>query len=296
MKPIALTFLTALIVAGCSTPPEDVPVTNNVTAAPTVAQDWPTTTYEYPSDGGRTLKMDVYAPKAGTSLHRAVILIHGGGWIGGSRTQMLDIGKTLAAEGLTPISIDYTLANVKLWPAQLEDAQAAVRFVRSKAKDFDIDPKAIAAAGVSAGGHLSLFLGSVDAPKDGVSSRVQAVCSISGIHDLNQPLTTVGDTYHIIEQLLGEKGKPDHDARRKASPIEAASKSTAPVLFVQGTVDPLVPQAQSDKAAERLKALGVEAKVVLVEGMGHGIQPTTDPQRKALQDIANWLKSHLTGR
>lgn len=296
MKPLALTILAVLLLAGCSSPSSDDVAADDTPPPiqrPGVQMPTNVFTEEFPSAAGRSLMIDRYAPDATLNLHRGVILIHGGGWIGGSRSEMAQIAGALNKKGFTAFSIDYTLAREKLWPAQLEDAQAAVRFVRSKAKEFGVDPHWIGAAGVSAGGHLSMFLGYTDAPKDGVSSRVQAVCSISGIHDLNLPLTPQGDGYRIIEQLLGEHGKPNRELRKKASPIGVATRASSPTLFVQGKVDPLVPASQSDEAAATLKKFGVETKVILVDGMGHGIRVGPKPEDEAIDQIATWFKAHL---
>ncbi|AIE87349.1 lipase/esterase, putative [Fimbriimonas ginsengisoli Gsoil 348] len=237
--------------------------------------------------------MDLYEPAAEKSVHRIVLLIHGGGWVGGHRSQMSEIGRSLAKAGFLAASTDYTLANAAAWPTELRDVQAAVRYLRSHASELKADPKWIGAAGVSAGGHLSLWLGSVDKPIGGVSSRVQTVVSISGIHDLNSPLTAAGEQYGIVPALMHEKGRPDRSARRQASPIEAASKATAPTFFVQGKADPLVPASQSEDAAKRLTALGVENRVLMVEGMRHGLNLFAPPEQAAMDEIVTWLKGHL---
>jgi len=292
MKRIIALLLPATLLVGCAQEaPEAEPAAPLKVGAQVSAPKF--TTMEYPSKNALVQTLEIYPPKGGKDLRRAVILIHGGGWLGGNKEDMRAIGESLAKEGFTGISLNYTLAQAKIWPAQLEDVQAAVRFVRSKAADLKIDPKWIAAAGVSAGGHLSMFLGTTDAPEKGISSKVQAVCSISGIHDLNSTLTPAGNRYGIIEALMGEHGAPDKGARKKASPVEMVAKNSAPTLFVQGKMDPLVPQSQSDLALNRLKKMGVDTKEILVDGMGHGIQPTTPQQIKALGQISDWLKAHL---
>ena len=106
---------------------------------------------------------DLYLPAGGGSARSAVLLIHGGGWVVGSRADYELIAKSLAQAGMVAFSIDYRLAKamnpVTHWPAQLVDVQLAVRFLRAHAAEFGIDPARIGALGDSAGGHLAVFLG-----------------------------------------------------------------------------------------------------------------------------------------
>jgi len=243
------------------------------------------------------LSLDIIKPTRSKSLHRALLLIHGGGWVSGTRSDMDEIARYLSDKGFLTASVDYRLAPRDTWPAQLEDVQAAVRYLRSHATDLDIDADKIGAAGVSAGGHLSLFLGAVEgaAPVEekGVSSKVQAVCSISGIHDLNLPLTSIGERYRIVQSLIGEGTSMNKEARSKASPINFVDAHTAPTMFIQGNQDPLVPQEQSTEAEEKLKKLGVHTNMQLVDGMGHGLSPKVPLQANALNQLTFWMYKYL---
>jgi|GEM_PF-3402868 len=251
----------------------------------------------FPVPGHDAVGMYVVPPKGGKNLHRAVLLIHGGGWVGGNKVQMMSIADALALEGFTGIPVGYELAaKGKRWPLQLLDVQAAVRYVRANAKTLDIDPNEIASAGISAGGHLSMFLGVTDAPVGGVSSKVQAVGSISGIHDLNLKLTRPGEQYHIVEQLLSDDANPSAEQKKQASPLTFASATSAPTYFIQGLQDPLVPPDQSKSAYDKLKSLNVETKMVMVQGMQHGLEPGIPGQKNALADFATWLKVQLKAK
>jgi len=243
------------------------------------------------------VSLDIIKPTPEKSLHRGIILIHGGGWVGGSRGDMEDIGRYLAGKGFLTASVDYRLAPRNVWPAQLDDVQTAVRYIRTHAKDLEISPDKIGAAGISAGGHLSLFLGAVDTRLDGeyhgVSSRVQAVCSISGLHDLNLPLTHLGERYRIVQMLTSEDGSVDKKTRAAASPLTFVDAKTAPTLFIQGNEDPLVPPDQTTEAEKRLKELGVRTTVQFVDGMGHGLTPKVPLQARALDQLAFWMYKYL---
>jgi acetyl esterase/lipase len=289
--------LLALALVGCGAEKahDDESLQKSMSGAPAGGEANMRTVELSSAAGGRMFRMDLYVPpNPGPNLHRAVILIHGGGWVSGDRTSMEPIAYVLAEDGFLSATTDYAHAQPgQLWPAQLEDVRAAVRYIRSHAEELKIDPTRIAAAGISAGGHLSMFLGVSDDKKNAVSSSVQAVGSISGILDLNLPLTPEGERYKIVQQLLGEGSTVDVAARKKASPINFATKSSAPVFFIQGKQDPLVPPDQSEKAMARLKALGVDCKMVMVDGMGHGLDVSVNSQRAALDELASWLKSKL---
>ncbi len=292
-------LLALVVTTGCSSAGPSEPTT---TAHPASAIRLPkdknvvSVVYSHRPDGD--LSLDIIKPKADKNLHLGIVLIHGGGWVGGNRADMDSIGHYLAEKGFLTASIDYRLAPKNVWPAQLIDAAEAVRYLRGNAKDLGISSKKIGAIGISAGGHLSLFLGTLE-PRVGreevvqQSSLVQAVGSISGIHDLNSPLTEVGNRYRIVETLLGEQGAVDKKARADASPITFVNTHTAPTMFIQGKVDPLVPPEQTTQAEAKLKSLGVPTEAVFVDGMGHGLSPVDARQAAALDKLADWMKKYL---
>ncbi len=108
--------------------------------------------------GGRDLKLDIYTPPEGTSNRGGVLLIHGGGWSGGDRTQMRGFGILLGRVGYTCVSSEYRLSGEAKWPAQIHDVKAALRWMRANAARLGIDADKIAVSGNSAGGHLSLMV------------------------------------------------------------------------------------------------------------------------------------------
>ncbi len=286
---------------GCSPSKTDETPVSAVSESPTNARsahaskELETVTYAHLPSGD--LKLDIINPPAGKSLHRCILLIHGGGWVSGSRLDMNQIGVYLAAKGFVTASVDYRLADTAIWPAQLDDVQTAVRYLRSHAKDFDFSPDKIGAAGISAGGHLSLFLGTVDTQREGeypdVASKVQAVGSISGIHDLNAPMTPQGERYGIVQALVGEHGPVNIKARVAASPQTFIDSKTAPTIFIQGLEDPLVPMEQSSVTESKMKKLGVQTDLVKVEGMKHGLSPQPPKEAAALDRLADWMTKYL---
>ena len=228
--------------------------------------------------GGVELKLDVAAPAEGDGPFPVVLYLHGGGWVGGDRKQMAQSLEVLARRGFVTVSPDYRLAPAHRFPAQIEDCKAAVRCLRAYAKRSKIDPERIGVVGFSAGAHLACLLGVTD-KDDGLegnggnldrSSRVQAVVSFFGPTDL------FGETWDrtVVEKnlvpLLGGTKVEKSAEYRRASPLTYAARKSPPFLLFHGSEDKLVPPSQSRRMVEKLQAAGSPARVILVEGAGHG--------------------------
>lgn len=252
-------------------------------AAPAVADTHRTVVYA--THGGQRLEMDIYPPKNQTSPAFGLLAIHGGGWVGGNRSTMEPIGLALSEKGFLVATVSYRFAPKDKWPSQGRDVEAAADYLRTHAKELGIDSRRIGSVGVSAGGHLSLWLGA--------TGKVQAVGSISGIHDLREPMTRMGESYRIVQALL-----PKMDAKhlREASPILVANAKCAPTYFLHGAQDPLVPTAHSTKAHERLRALKVSTEVQVVPGMGHGLDLSHPAEKEALDRMSAWMRATLTAK
>jgi len=144
----------------------------------------------YVTDGHERQKLDLYLPKAEKKLP-LIIWIHGGAWLAGSKTDGVPLN--YLAEGYAVASINYRLSQHAIFPAQIEDCKAAVRYLRANAQKYNLDPNCFGAWGPSAGGHLVALLGTAgdvnefDTGKNlAVSSRVQAVVDYFGPTDLLQ--------------------------------------------------------------------------------------------------------------
>jgi acetyl esterase/lipase len=239
--------------------------------------------------GSEKLQLDVAMP-ATPGPHPAVVCLHGGAWRVGSRKDLTygswwyDFGgpdksllRILAGRGFVAVSVGYRLAPEHKFPAQVEDAKTAVRFLRANAAAFRIDPDRIAALGFSAGGHLAALLGTADesAGFEGAlypeqSGRVQCVVDFFGPSDLTLYAQTPGLEGAYFVPLLGGRSRDKLELYKKASPVEYVSKDDPPFLIVQGTADLLVPAIHSERLHEKLTAAGVESKLVTVKGKGHG--------------------------
>jgi acetyl esterase/lipase len=229
--------------------------------------------------GGSTeLKLDLAMPKDGDGSFPAIVCIHGGGWVSGDRKQLRQTIEALARRGYVAISPDYRLAPRDRFPAQIEDCKAAVRWLRANAEQYHIDTRKIGSVGFSAGAHLACLLG-VTGKDDGLegeggsaeqSSAVQAVVSFFGPTDLTEAVWDKDVQTKNLVPLLGGTAAEKAEAYRKASPMTYAGKNAPPFLFLHGTADRLVPIKQSQDLADKLRQAGVSARVVPVEGEGHG--------------------------
>ncbi len=252
----------------------------------------------YRRDVGRRAKLDVYVPSAGSTTRRpAIVAIHGGGWHGGTKNGYGREIARLAPRGFVVVSVDYVLSRPghPSWPENLEDVREAVRWIRRNAEQFGVDPDRIAAIGSSAGGHLATMLGTNAGGVD-LESRVAAVVDLYGPTDL----TSLGASPGAVEPLrlhLGATAIERPDLYIAASPIAHASPGDAPTLLIHGEADVLVPFSQSTLLAERLRASGVEAEVVVVPGVGHAFRLDM-PEHDLIPRIVDFLErawSHQTG-
>jgi acetyl esterase/lipase len=249
--------------------------------------------------GAAELKLDLAMPQDGEGPFPAVLCIHGGGWVGGDRTQMAQTIGTLAGRGYVAVSPDYRLAPRDRFPAPVEDCKAAVRWLRANAKKYKVDPDHIGAVGFSAGGHLACLLGVTDRG-DGLegeggnpdeSSRVQAVVSFFGPTDLTKRWWTKDAETANLVPLLGGTLEEKAEAYRKASPAAYAGKHAAAFLFFHGTEDRTVPPGQSQALADKLKEAGASARLVTLEGEGHGWRG--EKLRKSIEQMLAFLDENL---
>jgi acetyl esterase/lipase len=192
----------------------------------------------------------------------------------------------LNARGFVVASIDYRLPPGTPWPAQIEDAKCAVRFLRAHAADLDIDPGRIGVWGSSGGGHLASLLG-LTGPEAGFdrgqyleqSSAVQAVVDMFGPADLNDFDDASRFAQFILQLSLGNSTK----LRRSASPITYVDAGAPPFLILHGTKDTLVRLRQSRKLAQQLTSAGIPNTLIEVEGAEHGLN--TPGQRPSPDEL-----------
>ena len=225
-------------------------------------------------------RMDAAIPR-GDGAHPAIIMIHGGGWAGGDKLFYRPLIESFAEKGFTAFSINYRLAPKDHYPAQLDDCQRAVRFIRAHAKEYHVDPRHIGAMGDSAGGHLAALLGlretrdKSDTQNTHFSSRIQCVVDFYGPTEL-RPLS-LGDgnlptsvQLHILNNFFGKSYEQAQTLYEDASPALFSVKGPPPFLIIHGDQDRLVPTSQSERLFAPLKSAGAKVSMIVIHNMDHG--------------------------
>ncbi|MEM7532725.1 MAG: alpha/beta hydrolase [Chloroflexota bacterium] len=239
----------------------------------------------YVTDGHERQVLDLYLPANGEN-HPLIIWIHGGAFRVGSkeineRTLML---YDYLIDGYAVASINYRLSQHAIWPAQIEDCKAAVRWLRTHAEEYSLAPNRFAAWGPSAGGHLVAMLGVVGHVSEyeagdhlDVSSRVQCVVNYFGPTDFLQmdaqrlPDGMIHDYADSPEsELIGGPIQDHPEKVARANPITYVTADMPPFLIIHGDQDPLVPHGQSVLLVEALQQVGADVTFYTVEGGGHG--------------------------
>ncbi len=265
----------------------------------------------YIPNGDEAQKLDLYLPeKAADKPLPLVVHIHGGGWVGGSKYPCAVAPMVL--RGYAVASVEYRFSQKAIFPAQIQDCQAAIRWLRAHAKEYNLDTEHVGVVGGSAGGHLSALVGTAggkDAfPKIGgneeQSDRVQAVCDIFGPADFSTVVQQAADDKNVknifvfntpkdpYSSLIGTKldDKPKADA---VSPVHYVTQDNPPFVILHGTHDTLVPYAQSEEFAAVLKEKGVAVWLQKLPGSGHGGGAFGKPV--VIQLMQNFFDKYLKG-
>ena len=231
---------------------------------------------------GLALLMDVYHPEQPNGY--GIVFISGSGWtreLGLDATPLTATGQEeiyglpLVAAGYTVFNINHRAAPRFRYPAPVEDAQRAVRYIRHHAEDYGIRADRIGAMGGSSGAHLAGMLGMMDgegdpadpSPVNRESAKVQTVVARAAPFDLRS------DAGAPLFGFRGDAGRPGTEEARllsEASPITYVTADDPPVLMIHGDADPTVPYERSVDMHAALQAVGVESHLITVHGGGHG--------------------------
>jgi acetyl esterase/lipase len=253
----------------------------------------------YATVNGTELHLDVYEPAGiGNQPRPPVILIHGGGWTGFDKSTMRGMGEFLSRSGFVAFAVDYRLFNngENRWPAQLDDVQRAVRWVRANASKYGVDSTRMGAFGHSAGAQLAALLGMVDTRDNSdaalakYSSKVQAVVDVSGPTDF----TTIHDADGVafFTNFLGADFAKNPEVWRNASPAFHVSKKNAPFLIVHGTKDEDVPIAEAQELYDKLKEAKVPVSFIKVDDV-HTFQ-TPEARRELALETREFFSRYLS--
>jgi acetyl esterase/lipase len=226
----------------------------------------------YSQPGLRPLKLDIYQPKAPPAIGRqypAIITIHGGAWRSYDKGGVfVPHHSHLAAQGYVVFDMQYRFSGEAVWPAQLQDVQCAIRWVRARAKTYNIDPKRIALLGRSAGGHMALMAAyRPNDPKVGRTcaededSSVSAVVAIYPPTDLRLWQSIPGGA---VYELLGGQIDDIAQAYADASPVEFVRNDLPPTLLVQGYMDELVQPVHAELLSNLLRGTNTPSALLRV--------------------------------
>ncbi|MFZ5830867.1 MAG: alpha/beta hydrolase fold domain-containing protein [Planctomycetota bacterium] len=239
----------------------------------------------YVDRGHARQKLDLYLPEKADSPLPLIIWIHGGGWAAGSKDNCQPLRQGYIERGYAVASIGYRLSGDAIFPAQIEDCKAAIRWLRAHAAQYHLDPDRFGVWGSSAGGHLVALLGTSGDVKEfdvgsnlDQSSRVQAVCDYFGPTDLLQmdahALPSARLKHDPVgspeSRLIGGAIQENKDKVRRANPITYVSNDDPQFLIVHGDQDPTVPHHQSQLLFQALKKAGVSVRFHTIHGAGHG--------------------------
>ena len=248
----------------------------------------------YKTIDSTSLKLDIYHPKALKKEAPLIIFIHGGAWEKGKKSNVLHYLISYAQKGYITATIQYRLSGVAKYPAQLLDVSDAVQWLKSHAKEYNINVQKIAIAGGSAGAHLAMqyaYTNSSNSVDDnGIPTNVQAVINIYGPSDLT---TEIAKKEKRVHRLFGKTYEEAPEMYKKASPIAYVNKNSPPTISFHGTLDELVPYGQSKKLHETLKAFGVPSYYHELQGWPHAMDLSAKVFSYIQYHIDIFLEKHL---
>jgi acetyl esterase/lipase len=263
---------------------------------------------EYVKGGHERQRLDLYVPMADAPVP-VIVWVHGGAWLGGSKEgggpALPFVGK-----GYAVASINYRLSQHAVFPAQIEDCKAAIRWLRANARAYNLNPQRIGVWGASAGGHLVALLGTTGGVKElegkggnaEQSSRVQVVVDFFGptdflqmdAHALPGARLKHDSPTSPESRLIGGAIQKNAEKVKRANPITYVTKDAPPFLIAHGEKDPLVPCHQSELLHEALKKAGIEVTLHRIPDAGHGGKGfSTDKMQAA---IGAFFDKHLKAR
>lgn len=242
--------------------------------------------------------LDLYIPLDAKGPLPVIVWFHGGGWYGGDKGGVWDEPR-YTGSGYAVASVNYRYSKQAVFPAQIEDCKAAIRFLRAQAKKYNLDSAHIGVWGISAGGHLAALLGASNGVKDlegavgkypEQSSDVQAAVTISGPADLtlpHQPNEILGPIY----SLIGGSVENNKAVAIRASPITYAGKHSAPMLIIHGQADAIVPIKHAEVLEAAMEKASVEVKLLALKDTGHVGGKIDAPETR--KEIADFFARHL---
>jgi acetyl esterase/lipase len=231
------------------------------------------TNVPYVDGGGPQQQLDLYIPTDRKNMP-LVVYVHGGGWEHGDKAgdSLNPNNLQLLWDGYAMASINYRLAPAAIWPAQIQDCKAAIRWLKTHAHQYGYDPNRVAVIGVSVGGHLAAMLVTTSGTKtfdvgENLDSSSDVTCGVNICGAVADFTTFDGPNF----SFLGGSLKDHMDLARSATPTNYMHADEPPMLVVHGTADHLVPYVQSELLVEAMDKAGAPYYFHTVVGGGHTI-------------------------
>lgn len=255
---------------------------------------------EYAQIDGRKLYMDVYRPDDANQSMPAIMLIHGGGWVKGSKEKFAALAASLCRRGYVVANIEYRLGYEAKFPVAVRDCNAAATHLHTHADDYGIDPTRMAVVGGSAGGHLAgLMAAGDDNPAlrhDGVkgSAALAAVVIMAGPTEIatgqvaDQTLRNRDQSHAVI--WIGGDIDQERAKYESADVLSQLDATMPPTLFLTGSEDK--PQKNAI-AQQKLEKLGVATELSIQDGAKHGHWNSRQYMPAVVDAIDEFLKKHL---
>jgi len=253
--------------------------------------DWVKAQNNIAYDRHKETVLDVLQPSAPVKGKRpGVIVIHGGGWTGGTKESMLQTFCLAYLEkGFVVANVEYRLAKVATAPAAVNDVLRAAQWFFRNAKKYNVDTRRIIVTGGSAGGHLALMVAVTPrSAKLGPPAKVAAVVNVYGVTDLTGQLSGPNMRKYAITWVPEQAGRLE--LARRVSPMTYVRAGLPPILTLHGDADQTVPYEHGARLTKALKDKGVDAQLITVAGGKHGFPK--EKWRELYPQVFTWLKSH----
>jgi acetyl esterase/lipase len=244
----------------------------------------------YGHKDGMALTFDVFEPEKNRK-GIGLLLMVSGGWVSSwsEPKQIAPRFKHLLDAGYTVLAVRHGSSPRYLVPECVSDVQLALDYVSKHAKELNIDASKLGVFGYSAGGHLSLMLGTVGGttPKNGNPARVAAVVAVFPPTDLAPYVDFNSPRREQFPALKFDPAKAE-----SVSPLLKVTSDDAPTLLVHGDLDELVPLWHSEKINEAFQQAKVDSKLVVIQGAAHGFD--AEGNKRMNTEMLEWFNSHLT--
>lgn len=219
----------------------------------------------------RELHLDAYCDK-NTKLNPAIVIIHGGGWRSGNRSQMETFAIEMASKGYSCFNIEFRLSMEAPYPAAIFDVKNAIQYIKKNAQKFNIDTTKVAVLGCSSGGQMAALIGTTNGKSDfedsktnsKFSSKVNAIIDVDGILAFKHPESVEGK---VAGLWLGGSYEEIPTIWQQASPLHNADNNTPPILFINSSIPRF--HAGRDDMITILNKYGIYSEIQTLENSPH---------------------------